>query len=166
MLSRPGRLLGLLLLLLLDFVKVLRWCNLCFCCRIMRDIVVELWDGEQKIASKQYKHPLTAAELKTALAQENKDWTGTLQQAGSSIVSERWTEASGWSFTPLSITNFKQKQALSRRFVVHTCCESCFLQCLEGMSMVSVFACPDPVCQCRRDHECRRGAKAIYLRMG
>lgn len=86
MLSRPGRLLGLLLLLLLDFVKVSRWCNLCFCCRIMRDIVVELWDGEQKIASKQYKHPLTAAELKTALAQENKDWTGTLQKAGSSTV--------------------------------------------------------------------------------
>lgn len=86
MLPRPGRLLGLLLLSLLVFVKTSRWCKLCFCCRIMRDIVVELWDGEQKIASRQYKHPLTAAELKTALAQENKDWTGTLQKAGSPTV--------------------------------------------------------------------------------
>lgn len=52
----------------------------------MRDIVVELWDGEQNNATRQYQHPLTTAELKTALAQENKDWTGTLQKSGSSTV--------------------------------------------------------------------------------
>lgn len=52
----------------------------------MRDVVVELWDGERKIATRQYQHHLTAAELKTALAQENKDWTGILQKSGSSTL--------------------------------------------------------------------------------
>ena len=52
----------------------------------MSDIVVEIFDNEQKIASKRYRHPQTAAEVKTALVQEDMSWVGTLRKGGSPTV--------------------------------------------------------------------------------
>ncbi|DBB09580.1 TPA: hypothetical protein ACH3X3_008138 [Trebouxia sp. C0006] len=53
---------------------------------IMKDIFVDVFEEQQKIAERQYSHPQTAAEVKTALAEEDAGWIGTLQKKGSPTV--------------------------------------------------------------------------------
>ena len=52
----------------------------------MKDIFVDVFEEQQKIAERQYSHPQTAAEVKTALAEEDAGWIGTLQKKGSPTV--------------------------------------------------------------------------------